>query len=33
MGRLAIGSSALGKSEGLDVKVFRLLPGPQRMSA
>lgn len=33
MGRFAIGTMALGKSAGFEVKVLREEPGPQRMSA
>lgn len=33
MGRFAIGTSALGKSFGFDVNVFRETPGPQRIKA
>src|SRR5690242_3719168 len=33
MGRLAMGSSALGMSLGVDVKVLKDAPGPQRISA
>ena len=33
MGRLAIGISAFGRSDGLEVKVLRESPGPHRMRA
>lgn len=33
MGRLAIGTSALGNSLGFDVKVFSDAPGPHRIKA
>lgn len=33
MGRFAIGMSALGRSLGEDVNVFRETPGPQRIKA
>lgn len=33
MGRFPIGTSALGKSSGVEVKVFNETPGPQNMSA
>lgn len=33
MGRLAMGSRALGMSRGVEVKVLKDAPGPQRMSA
>ena len=33
MGRLAMGMMALGRSFGLEVKVLREDPGPQRIKA
>lgn len=33
MGRFPIGTNAFGKSSGVDVKVFKEIPGPHKMSA